>query len=150
VSSPVAPQGTPVARARPAGFGVPQGRGTSTVGVWIIAVIPAIHFAVVYLVFSVLAQPFVSGLQWAVLAAPVIFALIFASVDRRQLIGNGHEDAPSALFAIIPPLYLILRIVKLGRSSVAPLVVWVVLQAAAVAAVFVLMPAVLTAAIGAS
>jgi hypothetical protein len=142
--------GTPVARARPAGFGVPQSRGTSTVGVWVIAVIPAIHFAVVYLVFSVLAQPFVPGLQWGVLAAPVIFALVFAAVDRRQLIGNGHDDAPSALFAIIPPLYLIVRVVKLGRSSLAPLIVWIILQAAAAAAVVVVMPAVLKAAIGAS
>ena len=127
---------------------MPQSRGTTTAGVWIIALIPVIHFAVVYLVFSVLAQPFVPGIQWGVLAGPVIFSLIFAAVDRRQLIANGHDDAPASLFAIIPPLYLIVRLVKLGRSSLAPLIVWIVLQAAAAAAVVVLMPDVLMAAIG--
>jgi hypothetical protein len=103
----------------------------------------------VFVVFSVLAEPFISGSQWAILVAPAILGVIFAVADRRQLAAHGHGDLPPVLVGFIPPLYLIVRLVKLGIGSLAPLILWIVLQGAAAAGVLILMPAVLKAAIGA-
>ena len=145
---PAAQAPTPVARPRPMPFDASPRRGTATVGVWLVAVLPLLQFAAVYVVFSVLAQPFISGSQWGILIAPAILGVIFAAVDRRRLTAQGHGDMPPVLLGFIPPLYLVVRLAKLGIGSLAPLIAWIVLQAAAVAGVLVLMPAVLKAAIG--
>jgi hypothetical protein len=119
---------------------------TATVWIWLIAVLPLLQFAVIYLVFMVLNVTFAPGMQWGILAAPAALSLLFANADRKKL-ALLEAEAPSIVFAIIPPLYLIVRCVKTGRSAVLPLVVWIVLQAAAAAGVYLLMSSVLTAAI---
>jgi hypothetical protein len=108
-----------------------------------------LQFAAVYIVFRVLAVELFPGTQWGVLAAPAIFSLLFANADRKKLIELG-SSAPSVVLAFIPPLYLIVRCFTTGRSSVLPLVVWIVLQAGAAAGVYFLLPQVLAAAIRAT
>jgi hypothetical protein len=124
-----------------------SGTGGLTVWAWLIALLPAIQFGVVYLVFGALATGFQPGVQWGVLAAPAAFALLFAIADQRFLVGADVDRAPSPLLAIVAPIYLLARAIDVGRSSAVLLVVWIVLQAAAVAGVYYLLPDTLALAI---
>jgi hypothetical protein len=142
-----AAQSQPSPRIAVAPQGIKGTTATGTAGEWLIAVLPVIHFAVVYVVFGVLAEPVLPGIQWGILLAPAVLSLIFASLDRRKLLDNRHARVPSLVFAVIPPLYLLVRCFTIGGRSVAALVVWIVLQAAAVAGVFVLLDPVLKAVI---
>jgi hypothetical protein len=112
-----------------------------------LAALPLLQFAVVYAVFGVLAQPLVPGIQWGIILIPALFSLLFAAADRKKLLDNGHDETPIPMLGILPPLYLVARVAVIGPKSIAPLVVWVVLQAAAVVGVLVLLPMVLAAAI---
>jgi hypothetical protein len=115
-----------------------------------LAALPLLQFAVVYAVFGVLAQLLVPGIQWGILVVPALFSLLFAAADRKKLLDNGHDETPNPVLGILAPLYLIARVAVIGPKSIAPLVVWIVLQAAAVVGVFVLLPTVLAAAISGS
>ena len=120
--------------------------GSTTVSSWLIAALPLLQFAVIYVVFGVLGVALAPGMQWGILAAPAAFSLLFANADRKKLTELGFS-APSIVFGLIAPLYLIVRCVTTGRSSILPLVAWVVLQGAAAAGVYYLLPSVLAAAI---
>jgi hypothetical protein len=120
--------------------------GKSTVSSWLIAVLPLLQFAVVYAVFGVMAVELLPGTQWGILAAPAAFSLLFAIADRKKLTDLG-SSAPSIVLALIPPLYLLVRCFTTGRSSVLPLIIWILLQAGAAAGVYFLLPSVLDAAI---
>jgi len=147
---PSASQYVPMARSSTASLGVTEANDSATAGVWLIAVLPLLHFVVVYAIFGVLATPFVPGIQWGIVAAPAVFSLIFAAADRRKLLDLGHGSLASAVWAVLPPLYLLVRCFRVGGISVVTLLVWVVLQAAAVVGVLILLPTVLAAAIAAS
>jgi hypothetical protein len=148
VASPVTQNAyVPMERSPEASLGMTVASGTSTVGVWLIGLLPLIQFAIVYLVFGLLAEQVVPGIQWAVILAPAILSLIFASADRRALVNKGHADLPSNVFAFIPPLYLLVRCFRIGMGSLIPLIAWVVLQAAAAVGVVILLPTVLNAVI---
>jgi len=82
-------------------------------------------------------------MQWAILIAPAAFSLLFANADRTKLAELGARS-PNIPYAALPPLYLIVRGVTTGRSSVGPLVLWVVLQVASIVGVLNLLPAVLS------
>ena len=115
-----------------------------TISSILIGALPLLQFAVIYVVFGVLGVILAPGMQWGVLAAPAAFSLLFANADRKKLTNLG-ADSPSIVFAFIPPLYLIVRLVTTGRSSLIPLIAWVVLQAGAVAGIYYLLPSVLSA-----
>jgi hypothetical protein len=115
-------------------------RGTLTGWVWLIALLPLIQFAGVYLAFSELDVTFVPGMQWGILAAPAPLAMLFAIGDRRRLVAMETPRPPSPLLAVVPPIYLLTRAIEVGRSSVATLLVWLVLQAVAAAGVYYLLP----------
>ncbi|MCU1597332.1 MAG: hypothetical protein JWQ47_1071 [Glaciihabitans sp.] len=140
---------SPAAKPRTPAVGrdLPEAPGSGTLGVWMLAALPLLQFAVVYAVFGVLAQPLVPGIQWGILVIPALFSLLFAAADRKKLLDNGHDETPNPVLGILAPLYLIARVAVIGPKSIAPLVVWVVLQAAAVVGVLVLLPMVLAAAI---
>ncbi len=146
-SAPALTQGdyVPMARSSEASLGVTVASGTSTLGVWLIGLLPLLHFAIVYAIFGVLEETLIPGIQWAILLGPSILALVFAAADRRALITKGHGEVPSAVFAFIPPLYLLVRCFRVGLGSIGPLVAWVVLQAAAVAGAFILLPTLVSA-----
>jgi hypothetical protein len=117
-----------------------------TISVWLIAVLPLLQFAAIYALFKPLGLELAPGMQWGILAVPAAFSLLFANADRKKLTERGIPS-PNLVFALLPPLYLVVRCVITGRSSVLPLVAWVVLQAAAAAGVYFLLPATLAAAI---
>jgi hypothetical protein len=144
---PTQPQVDPAARvARP--MGVPEPTGSSTLGVWLIAILPLLQFAAIYYAFGLLAQPLLPGVQWGVLLAPAVFSLIFAALDGRKLREQGHDRVPSTLWAIIPPLYLFVRCFRIGPRSISALLLWLIFQAAAVAGIYLLLPDVLAEAMG--
>jgi hypothetical protein len=140
----------PMDRAPSASLGVTVASGTSTLGVWMIALLPLFQFAIVYAIFGVLETSLMPGIQWAILFAPAILGVVFAAADRKTLVDKGHGDVPTIIAGFIPPLYLILRIVKVGGTSVFALVLWIIFQLAAVAGVYFLMPTVLASVISAS
>lgn len=150
--SAMATQGAyvPMDRAPSASLGVTVASGTSTLGVWMIALLPLFQFAIVYAIFGVLETSLMPGIQWAILFAPAILGVVFAAADRKTLVDKGHGDVPTIIAGFIPPLYLILRIVKVGGTSVFALVLWIIFQLAAVAGVYFLMPTVLASVISAS
>jgi hypothetical protein len=108
-----------------------------------IALLPLIQFAVVYLCFGVLGYTLMPGMQWGILIAPAALSLLFANSDRTKLAELG-APSPNIPFAALPPLYLLVRGITTGRSSVAPLVLWIVLQIASIVGVLNLLPAVLS------
>jgi hypothetical protein len=123
-----------------------KSESAATISLWLIAALPLLQFAVIYLLFKPLGLELAPGMQWGILAAPAAFSLLFANSDRKKLAERGLS-APNIAFALLPPLYLAIRCVTTGRTSVLPLVAWVVLQAAAAAGVYILLPAILATAI---
>jgi hypothetical protein len=117
-----------------------------TVSSWLIAALPLVQFAAIYVVFGILHVALVPGMQWGILAAPAAFSLLLANADKKKLTDRG-ASSPSIILGLVAPLYLIARCITTGRSSVLPLVTWVVLQAGAAAGVYFLLPTVLSAAI---
>ena len=145
-SAPVGPAEVSVLPRTIAATSYEPATGTGTVSSWLIAALPLLQFAVIYVVFGVLGVTLAPGMQWGILAAPAAFSLLFANADRKRLAELG-VPSPSIVLAFIPPLYLVVRIFTAGRSSVLPLVAWVVLQAGAAAGVYFLLRSVLGAAI---
>jgi hypothetical protein len=120
----------------------------ATWAVWLFAALPALHLALAWAVFDQLAPADTSILRWVVLVGPIIVYLVLAGLDRFALLRGGQVGAVPVAFAIIPPLYLVIRVVRLGVRALAPLIVWIVLQAAAVAALIFVFPAVYSAITG--
>jgi hypothetical protein len=118
--------------------------GLVTPWAWLIAVLPLLQFLGIYLAFKQLNVVFAPGSEWGILAAPAVLALLFAVFDRRILVAAGARRAPSPLLAIIPPIYLLARTIEIGRSSAMTLVGWLILQGAAAAGVYYLLPHLLT------
>jgi hypothetical protein len=123
---------------------IPPSANLLTISSLLIGALPLLQFAVIYVIFGLLAVILAPGMQWGILAAPAAFSLLFANADRKKLTILG-VDSPSIVFAFIPPLYLIVRLVTTGRSSLIPLIAWVILQAGAVAGIYYLLPTVLSA-----
>jgi hypothetical protein len=104
--------------------------GSSTVAVWIFAALPILQLVLIWLVFEKLTLSNASVFRLPVLIGPIVIYLLLALFDNRVLAAKGYEPRALPVFAIIPPLYLIIRAVRVGSAGVAPLVVWLVLQVA--------------------
>jgi hypothetical protein len=63
-------------------------------------------------------------------------------------VARGHHDAPSVVWAVIPPLYLIVRCVRFGIGALAPLIAWVVLQVLAAIGFVSLLPTLTSGVLG--
>jgi len=117
-----------------------------TISIWLIAALPLLQFAVVYVVFGLLHVTLAPGMQWGILAVPAAFSLLFANADKKKLTELG-APSPSIILGLLAPAYLIARCFTTGRSSLLPLIAWVVLQAGAAAGVYFLLPKVLAVAV---
>jgi hypothetical protein len=100
-----------------------------TVAIWFFVLSPVwlavIAGSALYLVPSLIqSRPLSIG------ASIGIFCLLFllAFADASKLKYNGYDRTASPGWVIIPLLYLIMRTVKIGRKSVAPLIVYILLQ----------------------
>ncbi|MCU1415062.1 MAG: hypothetical protein JWN80_2402 [Microbacteriaceae bacterium] len=116
----------------------------STPAIWIYAVLPVLHVALAWFVIEKLKLSDLGTLRWAIIAGPIVIYLILAAVDRRVLVSRGHVHLASPLLALLPPLYLGIRAARMGARAVAPAIVWLLLQAAGIAVLVLLFPAVVT------
>jgi len=122
--------------------------GFSTWPIWLFAAIPLLHLALAWLVLDVLQPSAPGGLRWVVLIGPIVVYLVLAALDRAILLRAGQLDVPPVAFAIVPPVYLAVRVVRMGVAALAPLLVWVVLQVAVVVTLIVAFPQVWSAILG--
>ena len=144
------PGGSPMGRrtTAPMAAELPDA-GVTTWAVWLFAALPVLHLALVWLVFGMLRPSDAGILRWVVLLGPIIVYLVLAGLDRAMLVRDGRRDAAPVAYAIVPPLYLAIRVVRMGVAAVPPLLVWVVLQAAVIAALAFALPQVWSALLGA-
>ena len=115
---------------------------STTVAVWLFALLPIVHAAAVWLIFGLLDLGANPVIHYSVLAAPLFFYPVLAFVDGRELRGRGFSRTASAVFALIPPLYLLVRAIRVGKAGVVPLLLCLLLQTAAFSFVLVQLPAV--------
>jgi hypothetical protein len=102
---------------------------TSTLSIWIFALWPLILSAglvAAFLSFDVMldipAAAF-GGLY-------VVMNLLLASNDKKKLESVGHDRGVGPWWSLLPLIFLIIRTARLGARSVAPLIVWLLAQAA--------------------
>jgi hypothetical protein len=125
----------PMAMNTPVQFRQPDGPiSSSTVAVWLIALMPAIQLAAVLGVIFGLSD-FGSFMQLAVGFVFFLWTAVLASNDKRRLLSSGHREAATPWWLLLTPLaYLIARTVCVGkqggRGSAGPLWVYIVLATA--------------------
>lgn len=110
----------------------PKEQNRFTVSAWLLALTPVLHVIFVYSLLIVFDIESGAALRIPIYVVPVVLAVVFAFRDRAALRDEGFTGLPHPLLAIIPPLYLGLRATRLGSRAIIPVVVWVVVQAAAV------------------
>ena len=113
---------------------------STTVSVWLLALLPAVHAALVWLVLARLDLGGNLVVRYAVLGAPLVLALLLAFADHRALRARGFSRTAPTVLALMPPIYLVVRIIRGGAAGILPLLVWLLLQAGAVAFVLLQLP----------
>jgi len=109
-----------------------------TSAIWLFALLPIMHAGAVYYALTGLPHyaPFSSTA--ALLGLPFVLYAALAARDARALSDDGHlSTAPWGLALIAPPVYLAVRGVQVSRATGAapwPLFLWVLVQAAVIAA----------------
>jgi hypothetical protein len=113
-----------------------------TWAVWVLALLPIVHFALIWLLIDELHTSQGLSLRYVLFGAPTIVYLALARADHQALIRNGHGTVAHTGWAVIPPLYLLIRCVRAGGASVWPLIAWLLLEGAAIAFLVLQSPAV--------
>jgi hypothetical protein len=113
---------------------------SSTWTVWVLALLPALQAATAWLIFGRLHLAADLPLRLALIAGPVLLALALAGADHRSLRRRGFDRVSPVVLAVIPPLYLLVRAVRVGVAGVVPLLTWLLLQAAAVSFLLIQLP----------
>ncbi|WP_307812235.1 DUF2510 domain-containing protein [Lacisediminihabitans changchengi] len=131
----------PTERALPA-TGVSPRVAVYTAPVWIIALLPLAQLVVGLLVlvgFGAFPNIYVSA---GAIVLPYVAVVVLAIIDRSVLRRAGHEHPAHWAWAFLSsPVYLIARVVGLGRSGafgVAPLLTWAALGLLQVASALVI------------
>ena len=99
---------------------------------WLFTLLPVVHAAVVWLIFGLLDLGGKPVIYYSVLAAPLLFYPVLAFLDGRELRDRGFSRTASAILALVPPLYLLVRAIRVGAAGVVPLLVCLLVQAAAI------------------
>ena len=115
---------------------------STTGAVWLFALLPVVHAAAVWLVLGLLDLGGSPVIRYSVLGAPLFLYLVLAIIDGRVLRRRGFVHTASALLALIPPLYLLARAIRVGAAGVVPLLLWLLLQTAAFSFILLQLPAV--------
>jgi hypothetical protein len=124
-----------------AGQAAPPDR-SSTVSVWLIAVIPLVMVGVGLLAVTSFGEFYTRFMQGGLLFIFALATIALAVRDRRDLLNAGHASTASPAWILLTPLaYLVARSIVVYRSTrrgTAPLWVWLVLVAGITAAAFLL------------
>lgn len=145
-STPVAATALPVVFHSPAAA-VPgpilaiSARST-TAAVWILALLPVVHLAAVWLILGLLDLGGSPVIRYLVLGAPLLLSPMLAFLDGRVLRGRGFLRTAPAVLALVPPLYLLVRAIRVGAAGVVPLLLWLLLQTAAISFIVLQLPSV--------
>ncbi|MES2092562.1 MAG: DUF2510 domain-containing protein [Actinomycetota bacterium] len=120
---------------------------STTAAVWFLAVLPAAHAALVWLLLGQLdlGRLDLGGypvIRYSVLGAPLVLSLVFAFADRRVLGARGFQRTAPAILGFVPFVYLLVRAIRVGPAGIAPLLTWLLLQAAAFSFILVQVPVV--------
>jgi hypothetical protein len=115
---------------------------STTAAVWILALLPAVHAALIWLLLGELDLGGDPLIRYSVLGAPLVLSLVLAFADRGVLRARGFDRTAPTVLAIVPVLYLLVRAIRVGVAGVAPLFTWLLLQAAAYFFILVQLPAV--------
>ena len=114
----------------------PKKRSASTFGIWGLALAPLLTTALAWVAIVQLGLDSSGSLRYVLIGAPLAIHTLLAGLDKRSLEKLGHERTVNPLFAVIPPLYLLIRLVRVGSKTVGPLLLWVVSVAASGAFVY--------------
>ena len=115
---------------------------STTAAVWILALLPVVHAAAVWLILGLLDLGGNPVIRYSVLGAPLLLSPILAFFDGRVLRGRGFPRTAAAILALVPPLYLLVRAIRVGAAGVMPLILWLLLQTAAFSFILLQLPSV--------
>jgi hypothetical protein len=116
--------------------------GSTTVAICLFTLLPVIHLAIVWFVLVWLDLGSDQMVRYAVLIAPLFLYLVLAIADSQILRSRGFESTAAAVLALIPPIYLLVRAIRVGAAGVVPLLLWLVLQTAAYSFLLLQFPAI--------
>ncbi|MGV8885126.1 MAG: DUF2510 domain-containing protein [Microbacteriaceae bacterium] len=108
----------------------------STFGVWALAAMPLAITGLAWLAFIQLGLEAMSTVGYVLLGAVVVLQVLFAAIDKRGLENRGHTKLVTPILGLVPVLYLVVRLVRVGPKTVGPLLVWFVTLAAGAAVVY--------------
>jgi hypothetical protein len=139
VGATVVPDETPArGPVADSGIGSPM-----TGAVWVMALFPIVAWLAILLFLSMEAFERFWYLGWLAVAALAVIGVVLASMDGAKLKERGFRGHTPAILGLVPPLYLLVRIATITRSSVAPLLVWLVVVGVAANWMFQFVPWVL-------
>jgi hypothetical protein len=105
----------------------------ATVPAWSMAFLPVLQFLGLWVTINVLQLELGDLARYALLATPALIYILIAYADRKTLLVRDFEQLPSPFVAIVPPIYFVLRAIRVGVSGLLPLFVWLALEVAAIA-----------------
>jgi hypothetical protein len=115
---------------------------STTAAVWLFTLLPVFHAALVWFVLVWRDLGSDQIVRYSVLGSPLFLYLVFALADRRVLRSRGFERTAPVVLALIPPIYLLVRAIRVGAAGIVPLLLWLLLQTAAYSFLLVQFPAV--------
>lgn len=117
---------------------------STTVAICVFTLLPFIHLAIVWFVLIWLDLGSDQMVRYSVLVAPLFLYFVLAVADSRLLRSRGLAPSANAVLALIPPLYLLVRAIRVGAAGVVPLLLWLLLQTAAYSFLLLQFPAVVS------
>ncbi|MBR21231.1 MAG: hypothetical protein CMF57_02105 [Leifsonia sp.] len=116
-----------------------------TASVWLMATMPITQALLIFAVFTSLPPESSAWTRGLTVIFPFILYAALAGQDTRLMALAGHlRTAPWVTALVVPPVYLAVRSVRIGRTTGAiawPLYVWLVAQAAVIGTWWALDPA---------
>ena len=105
----------------------PAARST-TAAVWLFTLLPVVHASLVWFELVWLGLGSDRLVLYSVVGAPLFLYLVLAVADRQLLRSRGFERTAPVVLALVPPIYLLVRAIRVGGAGVVPLLLWLLLQ----------------------
>ncbi len=115
---------------------------STTAAVWLFTLLPIVHAALVWFELVWLDLGNDRLVLYSVLGAPFFLYLVLAVADRQLLRSRGFERSAPIALALVPPIYLLVRAIRVGAAGVVPLLLWLLLQITACSFLLFQFPAV--------
>ena len=115
---------------------------STTAAVWLFTLLPVVHASLVWFGLVWLGLGSDRLVLYSVLGAPLFLYLVLAVADRQLLRSRGFERTAPVALALVPPIYLLVRAIRVGAAGVVPLLLWLLLQITACSFLLIQSPAV--------